>query len=95
MIFGVSPNKHETQLTPVCIWFLENMGSSWYCYLLTSIVVSCIVRSRCIFPLSDTYCCCNDIRRWSGGAIVVGLDDSRERAFCACSRCKLGLFGHI
>ena len=42
---------------------------------------------------------------WSGGAKVLGklsvpgrptsLDDSRARAFCACSRCGWGLFGHF
>ena len=43
-------------------------------------------------------------RGWSGGAMVLGkfpvpgrpanLDDSRARAYCACSRCGWGLFGH-
>ena len=43
-------------------------------------------------------------RGWSGGAIVLGklpvpgrhayLDKSRARAFCVCSRCGWGLFGH-
>ena len=42
---------------------------------------------------------------WSGGAKVLGklpvlgrptnLDYSRARAYCACSRCGWGLFGHI
>ena len=42
---------------------------------------------------------------WSGGAMVLGklpvpgrptnLDDSRARAYCACSRCGWGLFGHF
>ena len=42
---------------------------------------------------------------WSGGAKVLGklpvpwrltnLDYSRERAYCACSRCGWGLFGHF
>ena len=42
---------------------------------------------------------------WSGGAMVLGklpvpgrltnLDHSRARAFCACSRCGWGLFGHF
>ena len=42
---------------------------------------------------------------WSGGAKVLGklsvpgrptsLDDSRSRAYCACSRCGWGLFGHF
>ena len=42
---------------------------------------------------------------WSGGAKVLGklpvpgrptnLDFSRARAYCACSRCGLGLFGHF
>ena len=41
-------------------------------------------------------------RGWSGGAKVLGklsvpgcptsLDDSRARAYCACSRCGWGLF---
>ena len=45
------------------------------------------------------------IRGWSGGAKVLGklsvpgrptsLDDSRARAYCACSRCGWGLFGHF
>ena len=25
----------------------------------------------------------------------TGLDDSRARAYCACSRCGWGLFGHF
>ena len=25
----------------------------------------------------------------------TNLDDSRARAFCSCSRCGLGLFGHF
>ena len=42
---------------------------------------------------------------WSGGAMVLGklpvpgrptyLDKSRARAYCACSRCGWGLFGHF
>ena len=42
---------------------------------------------------------------WSGGVKVLGklsvlgrptsLDDSRARAYCACSRCGLGVFGHF
>ena len=42
---------------------------------------------------------------WSGGAKVLGnfpvpgrptnLDYSRARAYCACSRCGWGLFGHF
>ena len=44
-------------------------------------------------------------RGWSGGAMVLGklpvlgrptnLDCSRARAYCACSRCGLGLFGYF
>ena len=44
-------------------------------------------------------------RGWSGGAKVLGklsvpgrptsLDDSRARAYCSCSRCGWGLFGHF
>ena len=44
-------------------------------------------------------------RGWPGGAMVLGklsvpgrpisLDDSRARAYCACSRCGWGLFGHF
>ena len=39
---------------------------------------------------------------WSGGAMVLGklpvagrVTNSRARAYCAFSRCGLGLFGHI
>ena len=42
---------------------------------------------------------------WSGGAKVLGklsvpgrptnLDNSRTRAYCACSMCGWGLFGHF
>ena len=42
---------------------------------------------------------------WSGGAMVLGklpvpgrptnLDWGRARAYCACSRCGWGLFGHF
>ena len=45
------------------------------------------------------------MRGWSGGAMVLdklslpgrptNLDNSRARAYCACSRCGLGLFGHF
>ena len=45
------------------------------------------------------------MRGWSGGALVLGkfsvpgrpanLDNRRARAYCACSRCGLGLFGHF
>ena len=41
----------------------------------------------------------------SGGAVVLGklpvpgrptnLDKSRARAYCACSRCEWGFFGHF
>ena len=44
-------------------------------------------------------------REWSSGAKVLGklpvpgrpthLDCSRTRAYCACSRCGWGLFGHF
>ena len=46
-----------------------------------------------------------DNEGWSGGAMVLGkppvlgrptnLDYSRARAYCAYSRCGLGLFGHF
>ena len=33
---------------------------------------------------------------WSGGAMrLTNLDDSTARAYCACSRCGWGLFGHF
>ena len=42
---------------------------------------------------------------WSGGAKALGklpvperptnVDDSRARAYCACSGCMWGLFGHF
>ena len=45
------------------------------------------------------------LRGWSDGAKVLGklpvtgrptnLDQSRARAYCACSRCGWGLFGHF
>ena len=44
-------------------------------------------------------------RGWSGGAMVLGklpvpgrptnMDYSRARAYCACSGCGWGLFGHL
>ena len=44
-------------------------------------------------------------RGWSGGAMVLdklpvpgrptSLNDSRARAYCACSRCGWGLVGHF
>ena len=47
----------------------------------------------------------NNFGGWSGGAKVLcklpvpgrpyNLDDSRARAYCACSRCGWGLFGHF
>ena len=45
----------------------------------------------------------NSQSRWSGGAMVLGeknssptnLDSSKARAFCTCSRCGWGLFGHF
>ena len=46
-----------------------------------------------------------DGKGWSGGAMVLGklpvpgrptnLDHSRARAYCACSRCGWGMFGHF
>ena len=48
---------------------------------------------------------CLPRRGWSGGAMVLGelpvlgrptiLDYSRAKAYCACSRCGWGLFGHF
>ena len=45
------------------------------------------------------------LRGWSGGAMTIGklpvpgcpiiLDYSGARAYCACSRCGWGLFGHF
>ena len=42
---------------------------------------------------------------WMGGAMVLGklpgpehptnLDNSMARAYCTCSRCRWGLFGHF
>ena len=57
----------------------------------------------------DPCLCCSFSFRvqpgWLGGAMVLGklpvpgrptnLDKSRARAYCACSRCGLGLFGHF
>ena len=31
----------------------------------------------------------------SSARASYNLDDSRARAYCACSRCGLGLFGHF
>ena len=45
------------------------------------------------------------VRGWLGGAMLLGklsvprrptnLDNSTARAYCACSRCGWGLFGHF
>ena len=59
-----------------------------------------------LFYLSaPTHPCLLSYWGWSGGAKVLGklsvpgrptsLDDSRARAYCACSRCGWGLFGHF
>ena len=56
--------------------------------------------------LSDSIFWFNKLGRgWLGGAKVLGklsvlgrptsLDDSRERAYCACSRCGWGMFGQF
>ena len=47
----------------------------------------------------------DDIKGWSGGAMVLGklpvpgrptyLDYSKARAYCTCSRCGRGFFGHF
>ena len=47
----------------------------------------------------------NTCMGWPGGAMVLGklpvpgrptnLDHSRARAYCACSRCGWGMFGHF
>ena len=49
--------------------------------------------------------CSPGCRGWSGGAMVLGeltvpgrptsLEKSRARAYCTCSRCGWGLFGHF
>ena len=56
-----------------------------------------------VFP--STKCPYHGVRGWSGGAKVLGklpvpgcptdLDYSRARAYCTCSRCGWGLFGHF
>ena len=56
-------------------------------------------------PLEICYITKRGNRGWSGGAMVLGkhpvpgrptnLGDSRARAYCACSRCGRGLFGHF
>ena len=53
-----------------------------------------------IYPFSSF-----SLKGWSGGAMVLGktssagasfnLDYSRARAYCSCSRCGWGLFGHF
>ena len=53
----------------------------------------------------NVYFCFKINSGWSGGAKVLGklsvpgrptsLDNSRARAYCACSRCARGLFGHF
>ena len=63
-------------------------------------MTSDLLRSRRRFDVSMT-----SFLGWSGGAMVLGklpvpgrptnLDDSRARAYCACSRCGWGLFGHF
>ena len=50
-------------------------------------------------------CPFNFFRGWSGGAMMLGklpvpwrptyLEESRARAYCACSRCGWGLFGQF
>ena len=41
----------------------------------------------------------NNSISWGGGVPMLGrptnLDYSRARAYCACSRCGWGLFGHF
>ena len=54
---------------------------------------------------SGFFIVCRKKSGWSGGAMVLGtlpvpghptnLDKSRARAYCACSRCGWGLFGHF
>ena len=60
-------------------------------------------RYRCTNKVYLT--CTTMIRGWSRGAMVLGktssarasynLDYSRAWAYCACSRCRWGLFGHF
>ena len=64
---------------------------------------------RYIHTCTHTYICIQIAfivtRGWSGGAMVLdklpgpgrptSLDKSRARAYCTCSRCGWGLFGHF
>ena len=55
---------------------------------------------KCIFSSSSS-----TLKGWSGGAMVLdklpgpgrptSLDKSRARAYCTCSRCGWGFFGHF
>ena len=55
--------------------------------------------------LCSRYLCTRVGGGWSGGAMVLGklpvpgrptsFDKSRARAYCSCSRCGWGLFGHF
>ena len=62
------------------------------------------------YSIWQIHCCLfstlsNHVGEWSGGAKVLGklsvpgrptnLDNGRARAYCACSMCGRGLFGHI
>ena len=56
-----------------------------------------------IYPLISPFVYLFNVRGWSNGAKMLGklpkpgrptnLDNSRTKAYCACSRCGRGLFG--
>ena len=77
---------------------------------LVSILYHVQVLSR-LSTRASSSCSCSartsmpSAKGWLGGAMVLGklpvpgrptyLDCSRVRAYCACSRCEWGLFGHF
>ena len=69
-------------------------------WLAGHVSYTCLTYVICMAGLGSSY-----LQGWSGGAKVLGklpvpgrptnLDDSRARAYCACSRCGWGLLGHF
>ena len=49
----------------------------------------------CLKPIIEVVGWCDGAGETSSAGASYNLDDSRARAYCACSRCGWGLFGHF
>ena len=104
LLIMANSNKHGTYED---LPDISELVASWLQITIGNIILSkqSILHAQTSYHSVGIYNLFLKFRGWSGGAMVLGklpvpgcptnLNYSRARAYCTCSRCGSGWFGHL